>query len=88
MANVKAKALSTIAVENGTARTGEEIVLVLNHAKELEAKGLVEIIGEDTESDTGKKGVKMASDMRTSNVTDNTGKPTEPAEKETGGSVS
>lgn len=62
MAQVKAKALTTIAGSYGRALAGDEIILNDKHAKQLEDQGLIEITGDapDDEDGTPKsKGVRV-----------------------------
>lgn len=73
---VKAIANRTLMGEYGRVRQGEEITLNEKHAKELEKKGAITIIGDTEDEPTKEKEGSFT-------ITDNTGKNKEKAEEDT-----
>lgn len=78
MKRVIIKAKQTLAGVYGQISEGEETTLHEKHAKQLEDRGLVEIIGDadEDEEEEGEKGGNFT-------ITDNTGKEKEKAEQDT-----
>lgn len=76
MAQVKAKVLQTTAGAYGLAQVDDEIVLDEKHAKELEEKGVIKILGAATGADKEKR-------ENSFRITDNTGTAKEKAEQDT-----